>query len=174
MWFLPSSVTYRKSRWWSHSSPQIQDLGLLQDTSISEWLGLHSRQNTGWLHRVLFFQAVAEMPPGWAAWVFHALPLLLFFVMLPYFDTQRFLLSPQGCSSPTDSNCHGAVHGHAPSTYNLCPDFLVLSCYSTLKPHVRHKDSWCQALSHTADPQSSQMGTSLAGQGRGRQGKGKG
>lgn len=74
----------RKSRWWSHSSAPIQDLGHLQDTDISGWLGLHSRQNMGWHHRVLFFQAVAEMAPGWSVWVFpcFAIALLLCYIYI--------------------------------------------------------------------------------------------
>lgn len=84
MWFLPSFMKCRKSRWWSHSSSQIQDLGHLQDTDISGWLGLHSQQNTGWHRRVLFFQAVAEMAPGWSVWVFpcFAIASLLYYIYI--------------------------------------------------------------------------------------------
>lgn len=61
--------------------------------------------------------------------------------------------------------CHRVVYSCATAVYNLCPNFQVLRCYPTLKPHVRPRDAWCSAPVHTANSHS-ELITSLAGQER--------
>lgn len=61
--------------------------------------------------------------------------------------------------------CHGAVLSCAPSMYNLCPDFQVLSGYSTIKPHIRHKVPG--SVSHSRLPQPGGDKPGRTGQGPG-------